>query len=128
MKHFETCRYNHGHNILRPFDFSFATSEFGRGCFQWHTWVAPRVAEQLKTQNPRKLGNNKKISKLSEIIAQCPVFFSKRKFYRYFQKITERFSQIFLFRDCLWQQFLPLIRPRPLETWIFWQFLKVQGL
>ena len=75
--------YSHFHNNVRLFDvlpnFLFTTSEtMGYYYLQaWHIRVASRVAEQLKTQNLRKLGNIRKVSKLHPVIAYCPVFVSK---------------------------------------------------
>ena len=81
--------YNHFHNILRLFDvlpnFPFTPCETKRN-YQKQTWyirVASRVTKRLKTQDLRKLGKVKKISKLYGIQPQYPVFLPKLKFCRY---------------------------------------------
>ena len=66
--------YNHFH-ILRLFDVlqnvPFNTSETMRDYLQtWYIRVASRVAKQFKTQDPRKLGNIRKVSKLHTMIPQ----------------------------------------------------------
>ena len=66
--------YNQFHNILRLFDvlpnFPFTTSETMGDCFL-QTWYI-RVIERLKTQDRRKLGYIRKVSKPHRMIAQHP--------------------------------------------------------
>ena len=129
---------NQFHNILRLFDvlanFVFTTSETV-GHYYLETQfvrVASRVAERLKTQDLRKLGNIRKLSKLHGMIAQYPGSLPKWKFCQYQQKALERqklkFSCCVLFHMktrvslkyfvsyCLWKLFLILNRPRLLQT------------
>ena len=75
----EAIIYNQLHIILRLFNvltnFPFTTSEtmgdnYLRTCY---IRVASRVAERrLKTWDPRKLGNIRKVSKPDRMMAQCP--------------------------------------------------------
>ena len=71
--------YNHFHNILSLFDvlpnFPFTTSETMRDYYleTWYIQVASRVVERLRIQDPRKLGNIRRVSKPHRMIAQCPV-------------------------------------------------------
>ena len=71
--------YNHCHNILRLFDvltnFPFTKSETMHNYYLKTRNI--RVAERLKIQDLRKLGNIRKVSKPHRMIAQCPVFLSK---------------------------------------------------
>ena len=74
--------YNQFHNILRLFDvlpnFSFTTSETIDDYYMVYTRrAASRVAERLKTQDLRKLGKIRKVSKLHRMMVQCLVFLSK---------------------------------------------------
>ena len=72
--------YNHGHNIwniLQVFcNFSFTTSSFIIHYFKHitHIRVASRVAERLKTQDLRKLGNQKAAVTHMQISTQNPGF------------------------------------------------------
>ena len=73
---------NVGHFILKLFDissnFSFAKRKLlilGIISKKWSISVADEAAEGIKTQDLRKLGNSRKISKLCKIIAQCPIVF-----------------------------------------------------
>ena len=52
--------------------------------------VASPVAERIKTQDLRRLGNNRKVSKRHRMIDQCPVFLSKRKFCQRQEKCPEK--------------------------------------
>ena len=70
--------YNHFYNILRLFDvlpnFLFTTSETMRDYYlqTWHIRVASRVAKQLQTEDLRKLGNIREVTKSHRMIAQRP--------------------------------------------------------
>ena len=70
--------YNHFYNILRLFDvlpnFLFTTSETMRDYYlqTWHIQVASRVAKQLQTEDLRKLGNIREVTKSHRMIAQRP--------------------------------------------------------
>ena len=50
---------------------------------------ASRVAEQLKTQDLRKLGNIRKVSNLHRMIAQCPAPPPKPKFVNTSEKLLK---------------------------------------
>ena len=74
---------NHFHNIMRLFDilpnFPFAATETMRD-YDLQTCyirVASRVPERIKTEDLRKLGNIRKVSKLHRMIVQCPVSLPK---------------------------------------------------
>ena len=70
--------YNHFHNTLRLFDvlpnFLYTTSETMRDYYlqTWHIRVASRVAKQLQTEDLRKLGNIREVTKSHRMIAQRP--------------------------------------------------------
>ena len=74
----EAIIYNQLHIILRLFNvltnFPFTASETMGDNYltTWYIRVISRVAERLKTSDPRKLGNIRKVSKLDRMIAQCP--------------------------------------------------------
>ena len=74
---------NQLHIILRLFDvlpiISFTTSETICGYYlqTWYMRAASRVAGRLNTQDLRKLGNIKKLSKIHRMLAQCPVSLPK---------------------------------------------------
>ena len=71
--------YNQLYNILRLFvallNFPFTTSETLRDYYlqTWYIRVASRVAERLKTLDPRKLENIRTVPKSHRMIAQCPL-------------------------------------------------------
>ena len=56
----------------------------------WYIGVASRVPERVKTYDPRKLGNIRKVSKPQKMIAQCPFPPPKSKFRQYYQKSREK--------------------------------------
>ena len=81
--------YNNFHNILRLFNvlpnFLITTSEAMHDYYlkTRYIWVASQVAEKLKTEDLRKLGNIRKVSKLHKMIALSPIFLPKWKFFQY---------------------------------------------
>ena len=81
--------YNNFHNILRIFDalpnFPFTGGETMCDFYleTWYIRVASPVAERLKTQYLRKLGNIRKVSKPYRMIAWYPVFLPKSQFSKY---------------------------------------------
>ena len=79
------------HNILRIFNvlqnFLLTTSE-AMGGYYLSSWCI-RVAERLKTQDLRKLGNIRKESKLRRMKAQCHGTVTKDKVCQHQQKSPE---------------------------------------
>ena len=61
--------------------FPFTTSETMGDCYlkTWYICVASRVAERLKTSDPKKLGHMRKVSKTHRMIAQGPAPLPKWK-------------------------------------------------
>ena len=78
----EIFEENHFHNSLRFFcftQFPFTTTETMRDYYLWAYYKgdASRGAEQLRTYDPRKLENIRKVSKLRIMIVWHPVFLPK---------------------------------------------------
>ena len=77
---------NHCHNIQRLFDilpnFPFTTSETMCNYYLYTGYIqfASRVAKRFKTQDLKKLGDIRRVSKLHRIIPQSAVFLPKEKF------------------------------------------------
>ena len=98
----ENFPHNHVHNVLRLCDvlskFLFTTSETMHDYYleTQYIRVATRVAKALKIQDLRKLGNNREVSKLHRMIAQCPVSPPKQKLC-YYQKKTVKTQKLDFF-------------------------------
>ena len=73
-------------NVLANFLFTKSETIRDYYLWTWHIRVASWVAERVRTQDLRRLGNIRKALKLHRIIAQCPVSPLKWKFCWYYQK------------------------------------------
>ena len=93
--------YTRGHNVLELFNvlakFPFNTSKVGNNIQHSKDTiqVVSRFAQQIKTQNLRKLGNIGKRSKLGGDRTQCPVFPPEIRLLQQQSKIMQKYLSKF---------------------------------
>ena len=77
-------------NVLQSFPFTTCEAMSSYYLLTWYIQIASRVAEQLKTQDLRKLGNIRKVPKLQRMKGQCPGTLTKDKVRQHQKKSPEK--------------------------------------